>query len=77
MRISSVNSIQQNNCTFNHRIARPVETKALRPMNMEDKVVLGAKCIGAAGAAGTANIILKENGIDLFKIFKNGIKSIK
>ena len=76
MKISSINCAQ-NNYSFNNKFIKPVETRALRPMNTEDKVVLSAKCISAIGVVGAANIILKENGLDLFKIAKSGLKFIK
>ncbi len=77
MLVSSITSIQNNNTVFNRRPAvKPVEPKLERPMNMEDKMVLGMKCLGIIGAAAVTNVILKENGYDVFKMAKNGIKSL-
>ena len=75
MKISSINNVQNNNAAFDRRLARPVEKRIERPMNMEEKMVMGMKCLGILGVAAAANVILKENGFDAAKMAKNCFKS--
>lgn len=73
-----MSSIQNSSTSFDRRVTvKPAEKAVERPMNMEDKMVLGMKCLGILGAAAVTNVILKENGFDVAKAAKNCIKTVK